>query len=84
MPGTCVLTKIASIGARLQDASIGRPILGSGSAVTFTNKGYQVSYNQLPLDIPLQRGDGVTANPRAGHQLSTSRNKVRHTFDTCK
>jgi hypothetical protein len=41
-PGTCVLTAISTISSRLAKGRTGQPIPGSGSAVTFTNKGYQV------------------------------------------
>ena len=58
-PGTCVLTTITSIGTRLVDGSTGRPIPGSGSAVTFANKGYQVSYGQEPAITRSQRGNRV-------------------------
>jgi hypothetical protein len=56
-PGTCVLTSIASIGTRLEDA--GRPIPSTGSAVTFANKGYQVSYSEEPPISRSRRGDPV-------------------------
>ena len=58
-PGTCALTTITSTGARLVDGSTGRPIPGSGSAVNFANKGYQVSYGEELGIAHSQRGDRV-------------------------
>jgi hypothetical protein len=58
-PGTCVLTTISKIGTRLIDGSTGRPIEGSGSAVSFANKGYQVSYGEEPAVSQSRRGDRV-------------------------
>jgi len=58
-PGTCVLTTIASIGTRLVDGRTGQPIAGSGSAVTFANKGYQVSYDEAPPIARSRTGDRV-------------------------
>jgi hypothetical protein len=57
-PGTCVLTRISSIGTRLEE-STGQPIPGSDSAVTFANKGYQVSYSEEPAISHSRRGDPV-------------------------
>ncbi len=58
-PGTCVLTRIAAIGERLIDAKTGRPIPGSGSAVAFANKGYQVSYDEVSAILHSRAGDSV-------------------------
>jgi hypothetical protein len=58
-PGTCVSTRIAAIGTRLVDGSTGRPIPGSGSAVTFGNKGYQVSYDEVPAISRSRKDDKV-------------------------
>jgi hypothetical protein len=58
-PGTCVLTKVASIGTRLEDGTTGRPIAGSGSAITFANRGYQVSYEEIPAISRSRKGDPV-------------------------
>ncbi len=55
--GTCVLTTISAIGTRL--VATGRPVPGSGSAVNFANKGYQVSYSEVPAISSSQRGDRV-------------------------
>ena len=58
-PGTCVRTTISEIGTRLVDGSTGRPIPGSGSAVNFANKGYQVSYEEEPAIKRSRKGDTV-------------------------
>ena len=55
--GTCVLTTIASVETRLMDGN--KPIPGSGSAVVFANKGYQVSYEKIPEISASRRGDRV-------------------------
>jgi hypothetical protein len=56
--GNCSRTAIASIGTRLTDT--GRPVPGSGSAVTFANGGHQVSYDTLPEITASRIGDPVT------------------------
>ena len=54
--GTCVRTKIARLMHRLQDEN-GSFVPDSGSAVSFANGGYQVSYDELPAVPSLaQRG----------------------------
>ena len=58
-PGTCVLTAISTISSRLAKGRTGQPIPGSGSAVTFNNKGYQVSYAEEPAILHSRRGDKV-------------------------
>ncbi|WP_208864102.1 hypothetical protein [Acetobacter persici] len=55
--GSCVFTKIQSVGTRLE-ATDG-PIKGSGSAVSFVNGGYQVSYSQIPNVDASVAGDKV-------------------------
>lgn len=50
--GQCVKTKIKWIGTRL-----GTP--GSGSAVKFSNGGYQVSYSTVPAIVHSKVGDRV-------------------------
>jgi hypothetical protein len=64
-PGTCVLTEISTISSRLVDGRTGKPIRGSGSAVGFTNKGYQVSGQRSALCSQL-------AVPRFGEELCRS------------
>ncbi|HJU16260.1 MAG TPA: hypothetical protein VJ770_07295 [Stellaceae bacterium] len=57
--GHCSLTAISRIGERLEDASTGRPVPGSGSSVQFANGGYQVSYEEVPQIRRARRGDRV-------------------------
>jgi hypothetical protein len=57
--GQCSRTAISRIGQRLEDASTGRPIPGSGSAVWFANGGYQVSYEEIPQIMRSHPGDPV-------------------------
>jgi hypothetical protein len=51
--GACAKTRIKSIGTRLE----GTP--GSGSAVSFDNGGYQVSYDTVPAIEHSKTGDPV-------------------------
>lgn len=44
--GECRETRITQITTRLMDDTTGRPIPESGSAVSFRNGGYQVSYEE--------------------------------------
>jgi hypothetical protein len=57
--GTCVLTVVASIGTRLVDGPNGQPVQDSGSAITFANDGYQVSYEDVPAISRSRKGDKV-------------------------
>ena len=57
--GQCSDTRIAKIGERLEDGATGEPMAGSGSAVTFANRGYQVSYDEEPAIQHSRRGDPV-------------------------
>jgi hypothetical protein len=57
--GQCTRTAISRIGQRLEDGSTGRPIPGSGSAVSFANGGSQVSYEEVPQILRSRRGDPV-------------------------
>jgi len=57
--GTCVRTKITQLEHRLQDGSTGAFISDSGSAVHFTNGGYQVSYEELQTVQNSRKGDPV-------------------------
>jgi clan AA aspartic protease (TIGR02281 family) len=57
--GDCVNTTIKGIGTRLIDGSSGSPVPGSGSAIQFTNGGYQVSYNTVPEIERSRVGDSV-------------------------
>lgn len=51
--GQCVATTIKEVSTRLEDTP------GSGSAVSFANGGYQVSYDQVPEVDSSQAGDAV-------------------------
>lgn len=55
--GQCAATTISKIGQRLEDSATGKPIAGSGSAVSFANRGYQVSYDQVQEIRHSRRGD---------------------------
>jgi hypothetical protein len=57
--GQCSRTAISRIEQRLEGASTGRPIPGSGSAVRFANGGYQVSYDEIPQIMRSRPGDPV-------------------------
>jgi hypothetical protein len=57
--GQCSRTAVSRIGQRLEDASTGRSIPGSGSAVQFANGGYQVSYDEIPQIARSRPGDPV-------------------------
>jgi hypothetical protein len=56
--GQCARTTIKSVETRLEDGA-GKPIPGSGSAVTFANGGYQVSYDTVPAIVHSKAGDPV-------------------------
>ena len=43
--GQCDLTTVSQIGTRLTDGTTGQDIAGSGSAITYADGGYQVSYD---------------------------------------
>jgi hypothetical protein len=57
--GQCTQTSISKIGERLEDGTTGQPMPGSGSAVNFANRGYQVSYEEVPAIQHSRRGDRV-------------------------
>lgn len=57
--GQCAETTITNVGQRLTDAATGQAIPGSGSDVTFANRGYQVSYDEVPAVEHSRRGDRV-------------------------
>src|SRR3954469_24988544 len=56
-PGTCAFTHVRQVTQRLEDGVTHRVIPGSGSAVTFANGLYQVSYDQVRA---------VNGSPRRG------------------
>jgi len=58
--GTCLRTSIAQVSQRLEDGLTHQVIAGSGSAVTFANGLYQVSYDQVPAVNRSRRGDPVS------------------------
>ena len=45
--GQCSKTWVKSIDTRLENGFTHEPVPGSGSAITFTNGGYQVSYETI-------------------------------------
>ena len=55
--GQCVDTTIKSVGNRLEDGATNKPMPGSGSAISFANGGYQVSYEQEPAVDSSRPGD---------------------------
>ena len=55
--GECVATRIKTVGSRLVDGDT--PVPDSGSAVTFTNGGYQVSYDTVAPIEQSRPGDPV-------------------------
>ena len=57
--GECTRTTIREIGHRLEDGFTHVPMIDSGSAVTFANGLYQVSYEELPVIHRARRGDPV-------------------------
>lgn len=57
--GACVETTIKSVETRLVDGSTNKPIPDSGSAVSFANGGYQVSYETIPAIEQSRAGDPV-------------------------
>jgi hypothetical protein len=57
--GQCVDTTIKSVGNRLEDGATNKPMPGSGSAISFANGGYQVSYEQVAAVDSSRPGDPV-------------------------
>jgi hypothetical protein len=57
--GQCVRTTVKSVETRLAGGSNNQPVAGSGSAISFANGGYQVSYDQLPAVDSSRPGDPV-------------------------
>jgi hypothetical protein len=57
--GQCAGTRIKEVSTRLTDGATGKPVPGSGSAVSFVNGGYQVSYDTLPAIEQSKAGDPV-------------------------
>ena len=57
--GECRETRISQITTRLMDGTTRRPIPDSGSAVSFSNGGYQVSYEEEEAISRSRVGDRV-------------------------
>lgn len=57
--GQCADTTVKSVETRLVDGANNAPIAGSGSAISFANGGYQVSYDQMPAVDSSRQGDPV-------------------------
>jgi hypothetical protein len=57
--GQCATTNVKRVETRLADGSTNQPLPGSGSAIEFTNGGYQVSYEQLPAVDGSRPGDPI-------------------------
>jgi hypothetical protein len=57
--GQCVRTTVKTVETRLVDGSTNQPVAGSGSAISFANGGYQVSYDQLSSVDSSRAGDPV-------------------------
>jgi hypothetical protein len=58
-PGTCAFTHVRQVSQRLEDGVTHRVIPGSGSAASFANGLYQVSYDQVRAVNASRRGDPV-------------------------
>lgn len=57
--GQCADTTVQKVETRLVDGTTNAPVAGSGSAITFANGGYQVSYDQEPAVDSSRPGDPV-------------------------
>jgi hypothetical protein len=57
--GQCSFTKVRNVETRLVYGDTNKPVLGSGSAINFTNCGYQVSYQQVKAVDSSRSGDRV-------------------------
>jgi hypothetical protein len=57
--GECVMTHVKAVETRLEDGDTHEPVAGSGSAIRFTNGGYQVSYETVPAVEASRTGDPV-------------------------
>ncbi len=55
--GDCVATRVKDVETRLVDGD--QPVPESGSAIQFTNDGYQVSYETVPAVEASRAGDPV-------------------------
>jgi hypothetical protein len=57
--GQCVDTTVKNVENRLEDGATNKPVPGSGSAISFANGGYQVSYEQIAAVDASRPGDPV-------------------------
>lgn len=57
--GDCARTRIVELSHRLEDGVTRKPVIDSGSAVTFANRLSQVSYEELAAVHHSRRGDPV-------------------------
>lgn len=57
--GTCVETTVAQVSHRLEDGNTHVPIPESGSAITYSNGGGQVSYDEEPAVNQSRKGDPI-------------------------
>lgn len=57
-PGNCTFTQVKDVEERLSDGN-GKWVADSGSAISLTNGGYQVSYDQIPAVDTARAGDRV-------------------------
>lgn len=57
--GQCSNTTVKSVGTRLEDGTTHEPLIGSGSAITFTNGGYQVTYDTVAAVESTRSNDKV-------------------------
>jgi len=58
--GQCSSTTIKDVTTRLRDGVTKEPMPDSGSAIDFTNGGYQVSYDTIAAVTQSRAGDPVT------------------------
>lgn len=57
--GKCSKTIVSKISTRLTDGTTGQSISGTGSAISYANGGYQVSYDAIPGIDNSSIGDGI-------------------------
>jgi hypothetical protein len=57
--GQCVSTKVKSVETRLVDGATGKPMPGSGSAISYANGGYGVSYDTVAAVERARAGDPI-------------------------
>ena len=57
--GNCTATTVSKVGTRLMDGGTGEEIAGSGSAINYSDGGYQVSYDEISGINNSKIGDNV-------------------------